>query len=150
MAKDLYKCRFCLTTAQIPTVMCVHSHVACFDCVCEHIDTSPFPVTCPICRESLCTRFDRLVQETCTTILKKRKRPTSERHEVFLQLLELKGRNKYKSCTRTLRRFVKATQTAEAVAQLRQDIQTIQESLESGKRLREQNLFDYKMYVMKH
>ena len=149
MAKNLYKCCFCLTTAQTPMVMCVHTHVACFDCLCEYISTTEYPITCPECRTPLCTRFDRLVQETCVAF-KKRKRPGSRKYEVFMHLLDIKGRNRYKACTRTLRRFVKATPTHEALEQMHQDIVTIQSSFESGQRLVDQNLFDYKAYVMRH
>jgi len=77
---------------------------------------------------------------------KKRKR-NSRRHEVFLQLLELKKKSKYKTFNRTLRKFAKAALTDEVVEQMSQDITNIINGRISASRLKEQHVYDANMYV---
>ena len=142
--QDAFKCCFCLCTVHHPIVMCHQTHMGCFDCLIEQIRVSENVPTCALCRGPQNLRFDRLVTEMAPT--KKRKR-NSRRYEVFLQLLELKKKSKYKTFNRTLRKFAKAALTDEVVEQMSQDITNIVNGRISAARLKEQHVYDANMYV---
>jgi len=77
---------------------------------------------------------------------KKRKRP-SRHYQVFLQLLDLKKKSKYRTFNRTLRKFAKAAQSEEIVEQMSQDIQNIVDARSSAKRLKKQAVYDANLYA---
>ena len=144
MAVDLYQCCFCLNTVTHPVVMCYQTHVGCFNCVCKHICQSE-KTECPMCRESLHLRFDRLVTESAAVMHRPKRRkgnPGEDAYAVFLRLLDLKNKERYRIFTRTFKRFAVASDTPEAVIQLSEDIENILKARKSGHRLLEQKLYD--------
>jgi len=142
--KDAFKCCFCLDTVHHPIVMCHQTHMACFDCLLEQLRLAEDTPTCAMCRSSLNLRFDRFVSDIVPT--KKRKRP-SRHYQVFLQLLDLKKKSKYRTFNRTLRKFAKAAQSEEIVEQMSQDIQNIVDARSSAKRLKKQAVYDANLYA---
>jgi len=149
MTAELYKCCFCLTTVQNPIVMCFQTHVGCFVCVCEQIrQTESREVCCALCRQPLHLRFDRLVTESAATMHRaKRRKSQAILYENFLKLLELKGKDKFRVFTRTLKRFAIATPTTESIQVLSADIYNIVEARKSVQRLLEQKLYDPKTSI---
>ena len=150
MTTDLYKCCFCLETVKNPVVMCYQTHVGCFDCVCTQLRlTESDEYKCAMCRQSLHIRFDRLITESAKTMHRaKRKRSEEESPcEVFLKLLELKNKDRYRVFTRTIKRFARAAIDEEAVEQLCTDIKNIISARISGQRLLEQKLYDPTLYA---
>ncbi len=144
MTKKMFKCCFCLETTHQPLVMCHQSHVGCFECVCELLRQSVERPTCAMCRSPLNLRFDRLITELAPC--KKRKR-TTRRYEVFLQLLELKHKSKYKTFNRSLKKFAAATETEAAAEQMSKDIANIIAARDSSRRLKEQGVFNAQLYA---
>ena len=144
MAQKMFKCCFCLETTHQPIVMCHQTHVGCFECVCELLRQSVERPTCAMCRSPLNLRFDRLITELVPC--KKRKR-TTRRYEVFLQLLELKDKSKYKTFNRSLKKFAVATAIDSDTEQMSKDIANIIAARASAKRLKEQNVFNAQMYA---
>lgn len=143
MESSLYKCFICLNTVVKPVVMCHQTHVGCFECVCEHLRLSETSPTCAICRDPVHIRFDRLIFESALTFRRSKRRKTENKYyDVFLQVLELKHKNKYRPFTRTLRRFAMATKTKEELEQLKTDIDNITKAKESMKRLESHHLLD--------
>lgn len=143
MTTELYKCCFCLSIVKNPLVMCYQTHVGCFDCVCEHIQKSE-KSECPLCRQSLHIRFDRLISESSETLHRPKRRKTTQEsaHRVFLRLLQLKNKERYRIFTRTLKRFAVATESSEEILQLSEDITNIFNARKSATRLLEQKLYD--------
>ncbi len=140
MQSTLYKCCFCLNTIKCPIVMCHETHIGCFNCVCTHIETSSVE-NCPICRQTLSLRLDRLITETCGTFRSvKRRKIDSNRYDVFVKLLRLREKDKYRNFTRTLVRFVKATPNEADLEQVSIDIDNICRAKESTKHLRDLRL----------
>lgn len=143
MQKALYKCCFCLNTVENPLVMCHTSHLGCFNCVSEYIRHDAHLPNCPICRDTLHIRFDRLISESaCIFHRSKRRRVSTSPCAVFVKLLTLKEKNRYKVFTRTFKRFVLATPCVEALEQLNDDIDNIDKANESIKRLKSQRLYE--------
>lgn len=142
--KDAFKCCFCLDTVHHPVVMCHQTHMACFDCLLEQLRLAADVPTCAMCRSAHSLRFDRLVTDIVP--YKKRKRP-SRRYEVFLQLLDLKKKSRYRPFNRTIRKFAKAAQSDEIVEQMSQDIQNIVQARISSARLKKQAVYDAKLYA---
>jgi len=97
-----------------------------------------------MCRSPLNLRFDRLISEIVPC--KKRKRTTC-RYEVFIQLLELKHKSKYKVFNRSLKKFAMATETEAAAEQMSKDITNIIAARDSAKRLKEQHVFNAQLYA---
>jgi hypothetical protein len=141
---DAVKCCFCLETLSEPLVMCHQTHLGCFDCVCKHLQTSEETPTCPLCRCSLNLRFDRFVSEIVQT--KKRKR-NSQRFLVFLDLLELRQKSKYKTFNRLLKRFAASTTTDKEIADMKKDVVNIRDAQVSAARLKRQKLYDAQLYA---
>lgn len=133
------KCCFCLEKVVNPVVMCQQTHIGCFDCVCTHLNQEN--ALCALCRGPYILRFDRLLTEL--TSQKKRKR--TEKHAVFLQILELKRKNKYRTFTRSLRHFAQASN--ENLAQISEDVNNIKKARSSAKRLKESQVFDAHLYA---
>ena len=144
MSQKMFKCCFCLETTHQPIVMCQQTHVGCFECVCEQLRKSTERPTCALCRGPLNLRFDRLITEIVPC--KKRKR-TTRRYEVFLQLLDLKHKTKYKTFNRSLKKFAVATATEAAAEQMSKDIANIIAARDSAKRLKEQCVFNAQLYA---
>ena len=143
MEASLYKCCYCLQTVIKPLVMCHQTHVACFDCVCSHIRHSEGTPTCPVCRAVVHLRFDRLVLESAATFRRSKRRKTLDpAYDVFLKILELRERSKFRPFTRLLRKFVQATVEPGAISQMKQDIENIEKARESIKRLESQRLYE--------
>ena len=140
----MFKCCFCLETTHQPIVMCHQTHVGCFECVCELLRQSVERPTCAMCRSPLNLRFDRLITELVPC--KKRKR-TTRRYEVFLQLLELKHKSKYKTFNRSLKKFAVATATEATAEQMSVDIANIIAARDSAKRLKELGVFNAHLYA---
>lgn len=140
----MFKCCFCLETTHQPIVMCQQTHVGCFECVCEQLRKSVERPTCAMCRSPLNLRFDRLITEIVPC--KKRKR-TTRRYEVFLQLLELKHKPKYKTFNRSLKKFSAATPTEATAEQMSKDIANIIAARDSAKRLKELGVFNAQLYA---
>jgi len=124
--------------------MCHQTHMACFDCLMEQLRLAESNPSCAMCRGPHNMRFDRLVAEI-VPMGQKRKR-CSRRYEVFLQLLELKKKCKFKMFNRTLRKFAKAAQTDACVEQMSEDITNIIRARASAARLKEQRVFDANLY----
>jgi len=123
--------------------MCHQTHVGCFECVCEHIRHSETSPVCAMCRQSVHLRFDRLILESASTFRRSKRRKTENKmYDVFLQVLAMKQKRKFRPFTRTLRKFAMATQTEDALELMRQDIENIAKAKESMKRLESQQLFD--------
>ena len=143
MESTLYKCCFCLNTVVKPLVMCHQTHVGCFECVCEHIRHSETSPVCAMCRQSVHLRFDRLILESASTFRRSKRRKTENKmYDVFLQVLAMKQKSKFRPFTRTIRKFAMATQTEDALELMRQDIENIAKAKESMKRLESQQLLD--------
>lgn len=140
----MFKCCFCLETTHQPLVMCHQTHVGCFECVCEQLRQSAARPVCAMCRSPLNLRFDRLITELVPC--KKRKR-TTRTYEVFLQLLELKQKSKYKTFNRSLKKFADATTTEDAAEQMSKDITNIIAARDSARRLKEQCVFNAQLYT---
>lgn len=149
MDLNLYKCCFCLNTVKNPLVMCHQTHVACFNCVCEHFrnesETNNTSI-CPVCRQPVHLRFDRFITESTEALHPKKKQKTIQSVNVFLNLLSLKKKNKYKLFTRTLKRFALVTTSPDETEQLHIDIENILRARESGHRLYKQKLYDPALY----
>lgn len=143
--KDAFHCCFCLDTVQHPVIMCDQTHMGCFDCLLEHLRLAENTPLCAMCRSPPNMRFDRFISEIVPTT-KKRKR-CSRRYEVFLQLLELKKKCKYKTFNRTLKKFAKAVRTDACVEQMSEDISNIVRARVSAVRLKEQRVFDHNLYT---
>ena len=147
MTTALYKCCFCLNTVQNPIVMCHQTHVGCFDCVCRHVRHSETS-DCALCRQPLQVRFDRLITESAAALQRPKKRrkrqqtPTIDSYTVFLRLLDLKNKDKFRLFTRTLKRFSMATELPESILQLAEDIENILKARKSTERLHKQKLYD--------
>jgi len=139
----LLKCCFCLDSVLNPVVMCGDSHIGCFDCVCTYVSNTG--TLCAMCRQPHSFRFDRLISEISHQH-KKRKR-TSGRYEIFVQLLELKEKKKYKPFTRSLQAFACATKTDEDVNQMTTDISNIKHARVSAKRLKENRVYNAALYA---
>lgn len=143
MESRLYSCCFCLNTVVKPLVMCHQTHVGCFECVCEHLRHSESAPVCAICRDPVHLRFDRLILESASTFRRSKRRKTSHKaYDVFMKVLEMKHKNKFRVFTRTLRRFARATHDKDALDQVNEDIDTIIKARESIKRLKSQRLFE--------
>lgn len=143
MQAALYKCCYCLQTVVDPVVMCHKTHVGCFDCVCEHLRHTSNNLCCPMCRDALHLRFDRLIMESSLLFRRSKRRKTeSTQHSVFLKLLSLKEKDKYRPFTRTMRKFANATKTSAEVDQMNEDIDNIVRADESIKRLQSQRLYE--------
>jgi hypothetical protein len=150
MDSSLYKCCFCLSTVKNPLVMCYQTHVGCFNCICQHLRHDVLSQhECPLCRQALHIRYDRLISETASTFhrSKRRKPSTVDPHEVFKKLLALKKKDKYRVFTRTLKRFANAAVSEEDLEQLDQDIQNIVSARISAQRLLDQKLYDPALYT---
>lgn len=142
MEASLYKCCYCLQTVIKPLVMCHQTHVACFDCVCEHIRHSATTPTCPVCRAVVHLRFDRLILESAATFRRSKRRKTNNTaHDVFLKILAFRERSKFRAFTRLLRKFVNATDSPGSILQIQEDIENIEKARESIKRLEAQHLY---------
>ena len=145
MNRESYKCCLCLTTVKHPLVMCHQTHIGCFDCVCQQLENSTegVPETCALCRQSLHLRFDRLIQETSECFHKsKRRKKAISKYEVFLQLLKLNARPRYRSFTKAVRRFSESITDEQKLEQLQQDIGVIMEARAASLRLAEYRLLD--------
>ena len=95
-------------------------------------------------------RFDRLILETASTFRRAKRRKTENKsHVVFLKLLDLKDKNKFRAFTRTFRRFALITKTKESVEQLDRDIENIRNARESITRLESQRLIDKRRSLMR-
>lgn len=140
----VFKCCFCLSTVQHPIVMCHQTHLGCFDCVVEQVRLAENQPKCALCRGVLNLRFDRLVSDMAP---KKKRKRNSRRFEVFLQLLELKKKSKFKTFNRTLRKFAKAAETDAVVEQMSVDIANVIRGRVSAARLKSQRIYDANMYV---
>jgi len=142
MSLSLYKCCICLNTVTTPIVMCHNTHIGCFDCICSQIEkTEISEKLCAICRQSMRLRFDRLIHETAATFHKIKKRKQSiSKYQVFVALLELNNKSKYKTFTKLFYIFSKSINTQEKIDQLYKDITIIQESKRASKRLVDNNL----------
>ena len=152
MSKDLYKCCFCLNTVRNPVIMCYQTHVACFNCVCSHIRCSD-KSECPLCREHLRTRLDRLITESAKCMHRSKRRKTNDEEDaytVFLKLLDLKDKQRFKIFTTTLKRFAIATETKESIIQMSEDINNIMKARKSGQRLLEHKLYDPVLHSHMH
>ena len=144
MQKALFKCCFCLNTVTNPVVMCHTSHLGCFECVAEYVRQGSNTPNCPICRDSLHIRFDRLITESASLFHRsKRRKLDITPCRVFMKLLDLKEKNRYRVFTRTFKRFVLATPTRDAMDKLNQDIDNIRKANESIKRLKSQHLYEH-------
>ena len=142
MEATFYKCCFCLNTVIKPLLMCHQTHVGCFECVCTHLRHSPGSPTCPICRDPVHLRFDRLILESAATFRRAKRRKTQNTaYDVFLKVLGLKEKNKFRPFTRTLRKFVAVTTDTGTIEQMRQDIENIEKARESIARLESQRLY---------
>lgn len=142
MQSTLYKCCFCLNIIKCPMVMCQQTHIGCFNCVCMHIEKSPAE-NCPLCRQSLSLRMDRLITETCATFRSaKRRKIDSNRYDVFLKLLSLRDKDKHRNFTRTLIRFIKATPNESELERVSSDIDNICRAKESSQHLRDLRLLN--------
>ena len=129
--------------------MCYQTHVGCFNCICEHLrHQEPAESSCPMCRQTLHIRFDRLVTESAATLhrAKRRKKTDIDPCQVFQKLLSLKKKDKFRVFTRTLRRFSNAAVSEEDVVSLDSDIRNIISARISGQRLLEQKLYDPSLY----
>ena len=149
MDLNLYKCCFCLNTVKTPIVMCHQTHVACFDCVCEHMrhpSESNNTSKCPVCRQGIHLRFDRFITELAASLKTKKRKRSLEAIEVFEKLLTIKKKNKYKLFNRTLRKFALAAHSDEELEQINTDIDNIIQARESAKRLLENKLYDSALY----
>jgi hypothetical protein len=144
MTKKMFKCCFCLETTHQPIVMCEQTHVGCFECVCEQLRKTVERPPCAMCRSPLSLRFDRLITEIAPC--KKRKRTTC-RYEVFMQLLELKQKSKYKVFNRSLKKFAMATEAEATAEQMSKDIANIKLARDSARRLKEQGVFNAQLYA---
>lgn len=145
MNRELYKCCICLNTVKQPLVMCHQTHIGCFDCVCKQLENSAEGTTetCALCRQTLHLRFDRLIQETSECFHKsKRRKKAISKYEVFLQLLELNDRPRYRSFTKAVRRFSKSITDEQKLEQLHHDIGVIMEARDASQRLAEYRLLD--------
>ena len=142
MQKALYKCCFCLNTVENPLV--ISSTPRMFQlCFTKYIRHDAHLPNCPICRDTLHIRFDRLISESaCIFHRSKRRRVSTSPCAVFVKLLTLKEKNRYKVFTRTFKRFVLATPCVEALEQLNDDIDNIDKANESIKRLKSQRLYE--------
>jgi len=150
MEKDLYKCCFCLSTVKNPVVMCYQTHVGCFDCVCNQLRVADGAESfCAMCRQPLHIRFDRLITESAKTLHRAKRRKLDEEslYEVFLKLLQLKKKDRYRIFTRTIKRFARAAVDVDAVVQLSTDIKNIISARVSSQRLLEQRLYDPALYT---
>lgn len=150
MDPELYKCCFCLMTVKNPVVMCYQTHVGCFDCVCKQLRLSESGESiCAMCRQPLHIRFDRLVTESAKTMHRPKRRKTEDDspYEVFLKLLDLKKKDRYRIFTRTIKRFARAAIDEDAVSQLSSDIKNIVSARISAQRLLEQKLYDPDLYT---
>jgi len=142
MQAALYKCCFCLQTTVKPVIMCQQTHVACFECVCQHLRKSE-DSKCPICRDGLRLRFDRLILESADCFPRSKRRKTAHTaYDVFLKILALKQKDKFKPFTRTMKRFALVTETAISLEQMAEDVENIRKANESIKRLTSQRLYD--------
>lgn len=150
MTTELYKCCFCLETVKNPVVMCYQTHVGCFDCVCAQLRNSDNGESnCAMCRQPLHIRFDRLITESAKTMHRSKRKRTNEEsaYEVFLKLLALKKKDRYRMFTRTIKRFATAATDEEAVSQMSTDMKNIISARISGQRLLEQKLYDPTLYA---
>ena len=96
-----------------------------------------------MCRDALHLRFDRLIMESSLLFRRSKRRKTeSTQHSVFLKLLSLKEKDKYRPFTRTMRKFANATKTSAEVDQMNEDIDNIVRADESIKRLQSQRLYE--------
>ena len=142
MTTSLYRCCFCLNTVKNPIVMCYQTHVGCFDCVCKHVQLSETS-ECALCRQPLHIRFDRLITESAASMHRsKRRKTTDNSYTIFLRLLELKKKERFRIFTRTFKRFAAAATSTDAIAQLSNDIENITKARKSCLRLVEQKLYD--------
>lgn len=148
MQSDLYKCCFCLNTTIDPIVMCRETHVACFKCICDYLHKTEV-LSCPMCREQIHLRFDRLITETSKTFRRsKRRKIENKSYKVFLKLLALKHKNKYFSFTKCLRRFVKVIYTdGNNIEDIEKDMDNIIKSVASMRRLKSLKLYDHTLFI---
>jgi hypothetical protein len=148
MQSDLYKCCFCLSTTIDPIVMCRETHVACFKCMCDYIDKTE-NLSCPMCREQLHLRFDRLITETSKTFRRsKRRKIQNKSYGVFLKLLVLKHKNKYFSFTKCLQRFVRAVNAeGNNIEDIEKDLDNIIKSIKSIRKLKSLKLYDHTLFI---
>lgn len=149
MDLNLYKCCFCLNTVKNPLVMCHQTHIACFNCVCEHIrhpSESNNTSICPVCRQGIYLRFDRFITELAASLQSNKRKRSLEAIEVFEKLLTIKKKNKYKLFSRTLKKFAIAAHSDEELEQINKDIDNIIQARESAKRLLETKLYDSALY----
>ena len=72
----------------------------------------------------------------------KRKKTTDNSYTIFLRLLELKKKERFRIFTRTFKRFAAAAKSEDAIAQLSKDIENITNARKSCLRLIEQKLYD--------
>ena len=122
--------------------MCYQTHIGCFNCICSQIEKTEFSEKlCAICRQSMRLRFDRLIQETAATFHKNKKRKqVISKYQVFVALLELNNKSKYKTFTKMFYIFSKSINTQEKIEQLYKDIAVIQEAKRASQRLTDNNL----------
>lgn len=150
MTTALYKCCFCLNTVKNPILMCHQTHVGCFDCVCKHVRHSKAS-ECALCRQPLHIRFDRLITESAASLHRPKRQKTNDNsYAVFLRLLDLKNKDKFRVFTRTLKRFSMATELPESILQLSEDIANILKARKSAVRLHEQKLYDPGIHPIAH
>lgn len=147
MQAALYKCCFCLQTVVKPIVMCQQTHVACFECVCQHLRKTE-ESKCPMCRDSMRLRFDRLILESANYFPRSKRRKTAHTaYDVFQQILALKQKEKFKPFTRIMKRFALATDSEISLEQMAEDVENIRKANESIKRLTSQRLYDHSLRI---
>jgi len=88
-------------------------------------------------------RFDRLILESADCFPRSKRRKTAHTaYDVFLKILVLKQKEKFKPFTRTMKRFALATDSNVSLEQMAEDIENIRKANESIKRLTSQRLYD--------
>jgi hypothetical protein len=145
MQADNYKCCFCLLTVIHPVVMCHQTHIGCFDCMCSQLRINP-KAECAVCRQKISLRFDRLITATSNCLRRaKRKKTTCVQHDVFVKLLKLKEKDRFRPFTKTMGRFALAVATGDKLEQISEDIDNIILARESVARLLNHKLYDHRL-----